>query len=43
MDTAPYLDETAGRAYLPIRYFGEDSLGAEVNWDPALEQVTIIY
>ncbi|UMZ74686.1 S8 family serine peptidase [Natranaerofaba carboxydovora] len=43
MDVAPYLDEKSERTYLPVRYFSQNLLGAEVNWDPVEEKVLIFY
>lgn len=43
MDVTPYFDKEAERAYLPVRYFGEDVFGAEVEWDPVEGRVILLY
>lgn len=40
LDVVPYLDADTGRTYMPVRAFSE-ALGADVDWDPAENLVTI--
>ncbi|KJS12250.1 MAG: hypothetical protein VR67_10005 [Peptococcaceae bacterium BRH_c8a] len=41
LDAAPYVDQKAGRTLVPLRFVSE-ALGADVKWDAATQQVTIL-
>lgn len=41
MDVAPWVDEKAGRTYIPVRFAGQ-ALGLDVYWDGTYETVYLI-
>ncbi|HYF92985.1 MAG TPA: stalk domain-containing protein [Symbiobacteriaceae bacterium] len=41
LDTAPILDESAGRTFVPVRFIGE-TLGAYIGWNGDEQKVTYI-
>jgi len=42
LDVAPFTVEPQGRTVVPIRFIAE-TFGAQVDWDEALQKVTITY
>ncbi len=41
MDVAPYVDNTAWRTYVPVR-FAADAFGCSVGWDQAAQTVVLV-
>ncbi len=40
MDTVPFIDQTEGRMYIPIRFLAE-AIGYQVGWDEKTQAVTL--